>query len=217
MAEKACHVLRSTTRLGLTWVLYEKELLMSVKDFASQLRKTIVELKNNGTSSIYCDNLIAYLEEVENSPSPVVTEAELEHYKAQLQVWVESEKRNHASDLEMFRSVIQSGQNAIRSSFLLNGGASVALLAFIGKLTEEQQSKIPEFADSLTIFVIGVLAIALTSGFTYLSQWFYAEDEAWKQKTGFVLNIFSILLGLSSYGFFIWGMCRAYTSFVLFI
>lgn len=190
---------------------------MSVKDFASQLRKTIVELKNNGTSSINCDNLIAYLEEVENSPSPVVTEAELEHYKAQLQVWVESEKRNHASDLEMFRSVIQSGQNAIRSSFLLNGGASVALLAFIGKLTEEQQSKIPEFADSLTIFVIGVLAIALTSGFTYLSQWFYAEDEAWKQKTGFVLNIFSILLGLSSYGFFIWGMCRAYTSFVSFI
>lgn len=190
---------------------------MSAKEFASQLKQTIVGLKNSGTDAIHCDNLIVYLNEVINSPSPIVTETELEHYKAQLQIMVETEKRNHASDIEMFRSIIQSGQNAVKSSFLLNGGASVAMLAFIGKLTEEQQSKIPEFANSLTIFVIGVLAIAIASGFTYLSQWFYAEDEAWKQKTGLGMNIVSILLGLSSYGFFIWGMCRAYTSFVSFV
>jgi hypothetical protein len=190
---------------------------MSAKEFAGQLKQTIEGLKNNGTAAIYCDNLIAYLEEVINSPSPVVTQAELEHYKAQLQVWVEAEKRNHASDLEMFRSVIQAGQNAVKSSFLLNGGASVALLAFIGKLTEEQQSKIPAFADSLTIFVTGVFAIALASGVTYLSQWFYAESESWKQKTGFALNMVSIVLGLSSYGFFIWGMCRAYSNFLAFV
>jgi len=59
---------------------------MSAKEFAGQLKQTIEGLKNNGTAAIYCDNLIAYLEEVINSPSPVVTQAELEHYKAQLQV-----------------------------------------------------------------------------------------------------------------------------------
>ncbi|WP_269619231.1 hypothetical protein [Zhongshania sp. BJYM1] len=190
---------------------------MSAKEFAAQLKTTIEGLRANGTAAIFCDNLIAYLEEVVNSPSPVVTQAELEHYKAQLQVWVEAEKRNHVSDLEMFRSVIQSGQNAIKTSFFLNGGASVALLAFIGKLTEEQHSRIPSFALALTIFVMGVFCIAMTSGLTYLSQWFYAESELWKQKVGLGLNVASILLGLASYGFFIWGMCRAYESFLAFV
>lgn len=201
----------------LNQMSYKMDISMSAKEFAGQLKQTIEDIKSNGTATIYCDKLIAYLEEVINSPSPVVTPAELEQYKAQLQVWVEAEKRNHASDLEMFRSVIQSGQNAVKSSFLLNGGASVALLAFIGKLTEEQHSKIPAFADALTIFVIGVFSIALASGVTYLSQWFYAESESWKQKAGFALNMVSIVLGLSSYAFFIWGMCRAYSSFLAFV
>lgn len=197
--------------------LYKRETSMSAKEFAGQLKQAIEDLKKNGTAAINCDNLIAYLEEVIKSPSPAVTQAEIEHYKAQLQLWVEAEKRNHASDLEMFRSVIQAGQNAVKSSFLLNGGASVALLAFIGKLTEEQHSKIPAFADSLTIFVTGAFAIALTSGLTYLSQWFYSEPEPWKQKTGFTLNMASIVLGLSSYGFFIWGMCIAHSNFLAFV
>ena len=65
---------------------------MSAKEFAAQLKETIKGIKANGTAAIYCDNLIAYLDEVINSPSPVVTEAELETYKAELQVWVEQNK-----------------------------------------------------------------------------------------------------------------------------
>ena len=190
---------------------------MSAKEFAAQLKETIKGIKANGTAAIYCDNLIAYLDEVVNSPSPVVTEAELETYKAELQVWVEQNKGSHLSKLEMFRSVIVAGQNAIRSSFLLNGGAAVAMLAFIGKLTDSQQDKIPEFAQSLSIFVIGVLVITMTSGFTYISQWFYDGDKAWKIKTGFWLNIVAIVFGLSSYGIFIWGMYSAYQSFISFV
>jgi hypothetical protein len=190
---------------------------MSAKEFATQLKTTIEEIKVKGTAAIYCDNLIAYLDEVIKSPSPVVSAAELEKFKADLQVWIEQNKAAHESNLEMFRSVIQSGQSAIRSSFLLNGGAAVAMLAFIGKLTENQAGKIPVFASSLTIFVIGVLLITITSGFTYLSQWFYAGESKWKVATGFWFNIAAIVLGLSSYGVFIWGMCEAYTAFIRFI
>lgn len=189
---------------------------MSEKEFASQLKKTIEEIKANGTAAIYCDNLIAYLDEIINSPAQVISEADLEKYRAELQVWVEQNKGIHNSRLEMFRSVITAGQNAIRSSFLLNGGAAVAILAFIGKLTESQQSLIPDFACSLTIFVAGVLAITMTSGFTYLSQWFYSGGTPLKLKIGFWLNILSIVLGLSSYGIFIWGMYSAYTNFIAF-
>ena len=130
---------------------------MSVKAFAAQLKETIEDVRASGTAAIYCDNLITYQEEVINSPSAVVTEAELEKYKAELQVWIEQSKGSHLSKLEMFRSVIQAGQNAIRSSFLLNGGATVAMLAFIGKLTDSQQDKIPQFAQSLTRKTVSVL------------------------------------------------------------
>jgi len=191
---------------------------MSAKEFASQLKATIQDIKGKGTAAIYCDNLIAYLDEVANSPSVVVSPAELEQYKAQLQLEVERNKNEHASGLEMFRSVITAGQNAIRSSFLLNGGAAVALLAFISKLTENQKDKVALFADSLSPFVLGVLAITVTSGFTYLSQWFYAADDGgWKVKTGLWLNVAAIVIGLSSYGFFIWGMCKAYAGFQTFV
>ena len=169
---------------------------MSANEFAAQLKKIIEEIKAKGTAAIYCDNLIAYLDEVIKSPSPVVSVAELEKYKADQQVRIEQNKAAHESSLEMFRSVIQSGQNAIRSSFLLNGGAAVTMLAFIGKLTETQAGKIPVFTASLTIFVIGVLVITITSGFTYLNQWFYAGNTRWKVTTGFWLNIAAIVLGL---------------------
>ena len=191
---------------------------MSAKEFAVQLKNTIQQIKTNGTAAIYCDNLISYLDEVIKSPSPVVTEPELARYKAELELWIEQNKNAHASSLEMFRSVITAGQSAIRSSFLLNGGAAVAVLAFISHLTEKQPDKVAVFADSLIPFVVGVLSITVTSGLTYLSQWFYgAEDRGWKEKTGFWLNVAAIVLGLSSYGFFAWGMCRAYLGFQSFV
>lgn len=190
---------------------------MSAKEFAAQMQKVILEIKASGTAAILCDNLIAYLGGFIKSPAPAVSAAELEKFKAELQAWVEQQKGIQASRIEMFKSVIMSGQNALKTSFLLNGGAAVALLAFIGKLTDSSKTLIPQFALPLTIFVAGVLTISMTSGFTYLSQWFYAGNKPWKIKTGLVLNIVSIVLGLSSYAIFIWGMCKSYSVFMNFV
>ncbi len=201
---------------------------MSVKAFATQLLNSVKEVRTS-SETLQCDNLISYLEQViatdpgALSPEQVISTDpgtlspdQIEHLKAQLQLMVEREKSSHASDLEMFRAVIQSGQNAVKTALLMNGGASVALLAFIGKLTEEQHSRIPPFADALAIFVAGVFAIVVASGSTYLSQWFYAGSETWKQRTGLGFNILSILLGLTSYGLFVWGMRTAYAAFIAF-
>lgn len=190
---------------------------MSAQDFAKQLKETIQEVKNNGTAAIYCDNLIAYLEDVSSSPSHHPTEVELEKYKADLQLHIEQNKNYHASQLEMFRSVITLGQNAIRTSFLMNGGASVAILAFIGHLAQIKPQSVISFANVLLPFVLGVFAMAITAGFTYLSQWLYASPNVSAQKWGFWLNLVCIFTGISSYAFFIWGMCRAYNAFVQFV
>ena len=189
---------------------------MSTKRFSVQLREFIIDVKSKGTDAIDCDNLIAYLDEVITLPSDDLTTADSEKYKAELQLWIEQNKSTHNSNIEMFKSVISSGQNALRSAFLLNGGAAVAVLAFLGKLSEQHQDKIALFSSSLIIFVIGVLAVTMSSGFTYLSQWFYSSVEKKQQTPGFICNLIAIALGLSSYGLFIWAMARAYDAFGLF-
>ncbi|WP_273453293.1 hypothetical protein [Nevskia ramosa] len=183
---------------------------MSTRQFATQMKTLIEDVKSKGTAAIYCDNLIAYLREVESSPEPELTLIEIEKYKADLQSAIEVSKHTHEGQLEAFRAVINAGQNAIKSSFLLNGGASVALLAFIGHLAQFKPEKVATFGSCMLPFAFGVLAIAMTSGFTYLSQWFYAGARPLALKIGFGLNILTIVLGISSYGLFVWGLLATY-------
>ena len=186
---------------------------MSAKEFAAQLRETIAGMKKEGTAAIYVDVLIEYLDKVIASPTTPISSAELEQFRADLQLHVARYQAQIDSDLEMFRSVITAGQSAMRASFLLNGGAAVALLAFIGKLTDTQHDKIAPFAESLMPFVVGVLAITVTSGATYLGQYCWSDGH---NKSGHILNFLAIILGLSSYGFFVWGMTRAWRGFLAF-
>jgi hypothetical protein len=191
---------------------------MDAKDFAQELREIVTDLKTKGVESIGSQNLIKYLDEAlrDLSTSARPSETTIERYKAELQKWVEEHKNIHAQGVEMFRSVIQAGNNALRTAFLMNGGASVALLAFVGHLSSVAPERVPTLAPSLAVFVGGVLVAALASGVTYLSQWFYAGEQSWQRKTGFALNIAAILLGLGAYGVFGFGMWRAYRVFASF-
>lgn len=191
---------------------------MDAKDFAQELRNIVDDLKTKGVESIRSENLIKYLDEAlrDLSTSERPSEATIERYKAELQKWVEEHKNIQAQGVEMFRSVIQAGQNALRTAFLMNGGASVALLAFVGHLSSVAPEKVPALAPSLAVFVGGVLVAALASGVTYLSQWFYAGEPSSQKKIGFALNIAAILLGLGAYGVFGFGMWRAYRVFASF-
>lgn len=196
---------------------------MSVKNFAKEMRESIEEIKGNGTAALYCDNIIEYLQTVENAPEPVPTEVDMENYKARLQSAENTRKLQHDSNLEMFRSVITAGQNAMRTSLLLNGGAAVALLAFIGHLATCSSTGtcaglkpvIHGLSISLSMFALGALCATVLAGLTYLSQWFYAAGDAgnWQNKTGFVLNIGCILLGISSYGIFSYAVFHAVKIF----
>jgi len=204
-------------RARTAFALHEQESSLSVQTFAAAFRDHVVQIKGSGTAAIYCDALIEYFDgvskETEQDPGPV----DLETYKHQLQLHVERTKDASASRLEMFKSVIASGQNAIRTSFLMNGGASVALLAFIGHLAAVRPANVPLFADVLFPFVLGVLAMTMVSGFTYLSQWLYSESNRAQYVAGMTLNVLCILLGLGSYGCFIVGMGRAQEAFAAFV
>lgn len=116
---------------------------MSVKQFAAQMKASIEQIKASGTYLLACDNIIAYLNDVENSPNAEPSALEIEHYKANLQNIADANRYQHEQRMEVFRSTIVAGQAAIKSSFLLNGGAAIALLAFLTHLAQFKVEKVP--------------------------------------------------------------------------
>jgi hypothetical protein len=194
---------------------------MSVKQFIDQMKAVIESVRSEGTKEITCESLIKYLNDVGESASSQpddtnATTVELEQYKAKVQLQAAAYRHDHEANLEMFRSVIQTGQGAIKSSFLLNGGASLAILAFIGHLAKVDSAKVSEFADCILPFSFGVLFIAIVSGGTYLTQCMYSSSKSWVNKTGVVLQIATVLLTIVSYGMYVWGLMRTYQSFAVF-
>ena len=190
---------------------------MNVREFATQLRQAVVDLKNQGSEAVNNDSMIVYLDSVIAADPSESSAAELEKYKTQLQLHTEEYRARVETDKEQFKAVIQAGQNALRTGFLLNGGASVALLAVIGKFmtVEDSVQYVPPLANSLIMFVIGTFLIAFISALTYLSQWIHDGGEDWHMKVGNGLNYVTIVVGLSSFGFFVAGMIKAYHVFLL--
>ncbi len=190
---------------------------MSTKSFALEIKNLIEELRDkHGMTTIDCANLITFLDDVIASPGDESSPASLEQYKAELQKWVEQHKHAHAYDLEMLRTVIASGQSALRNAFIMNSGAVIALLAFLGKLSEIHSDKMPMFAGSMLYFVLGAFLVSLAYGCTYLVQNFLSLDREWSQGVGAGLNIGTILLVVASYGLFLWGSLDAYHGFLRF-
>ena len=189
---------------------------MDAKDFALGLRDTLLGLQNKGATTLQTENVVAYLNEaiasMDRLPSQPST-ADIELYRANLQKWIEEHKNVHSQQLEMFRAVITAGQSALRSAFLMNGAAAVAVLTFIGNLANNDPQRIPSLAPSLTVFVSGVLLVTVASGATYLSQWFYAHFLKWSRYAGHTFNILAIVFAIASYCAFAWGIHDVYTVF----
>src|SRR3546814_644754 len=111
----------------------------------------------------------------------------------------------------MFRSVISSGQSALKSSILINGGATVALLAFVGTVWNDPQSAptLGPLVSVLVLFAVGVLLSAMAHGTTYLSQYFYSMVG---ERTGAAFHILTVALVLGAYSTFGWATFSIYDA-----
>jgi hypothetical protein len=115
----------------------------------NEIKKALSAVQKEGQEFVHIPTLNNFLDTLEKDASfskdvaKFQHEANLEWYKAQV-----------IFDLEMFKSVLMAGQTALRTSFLINGGASVALLAFIGNIWDKTQTAIviKTLANSLGIF-----------------------------------------------------------------
>jgi hypothetical protein len=117
----------------------------------------------------------------------------------------------HRGDLELFKSVIQSGESARKSFFLLNGGAAVAVLALIGHLSTSATTaaQVNKFAVPLLFFACGLLFAAMASGGTYLVQKAYADS---RKRRADVINMLGMWVCFFSLVAFSVGCYFAYVA-----
>ena len=118
-------------------------------------------------------------------------------------------------------AAIKSGELALRISLLINGGAAVALLTFIGTLPKEQKHA---FADNLVWFASGVALAVAALGLSYFTNYFMAgiatsNVRTWEhpyiqpgpttpryRALNISFHVAAILVGLASLAVFICGM-----------
>ncbi|WP_440886736.1 hypothetical protein [Vibrio sp. WZ-1] len=183
-----------------------------------KIRMVLNQTKNQGHDAISISAFESYLSAIESEDdeysqnSQMQLERDLAIFKAQNDINIADANNQTANSLEMFRSVITSGQAALKASMVINGGAAVALLAFMGKIWGD--SIITSVAQSLSsatfLFCVGVVLGALSTGTTYFSQALYNGNQI---RVGHVLNTITIIMVLASYGIFIVSSFIAARSF----
>jgi hypothetical protein len=108
---------------------------------------------------------------------------------------------------EHFKSVISMAELALKSSILVNGGAAVALLTFIGKVTTGDKSLL---VYALLSFSIGVLMGAIATFLAYLAQYHFMEQinsEVDPKDNESHKNIAIKVCGFSFFCFFVGIIC----------
>ncbi|WP_175763558.1 hypothetical protein [Burkholderia ambifaria] len=196
---------------------------MNSRELITDLTQGIDGVEQQGAKEIPIANLRAYLAAIsehlnnieQNAPvDPVRLEHEREVWKAQLAA--------HSSfSVEMFKSVIEAGQTALKSAILINGGSAAALLAFAGNAITKGQSMpgsplLSQVGTALALFTSGLGTAGVATGIRYVAQAFYSyfadSKKSWARRWGHFFNYTSVALGVVSFTLFFAGGVAAYNS-----
>lgn len=190
---------------------------MATKEVLEGIINDVQNTRQQGFENISAERLLTYLENLKTTQN-YDHEVQMELLKSSNTTNLEVLKLNHATSLEVFRSVITVGANAAKSFMIINGGAAIALLAFLGNIWNKETTPTASasVANSLLIFCLGILCSGVCSGFTYLSQFCYANSELSTKRpwhlAGHFNNTIAVLSGLASLILFGIGAYVTYIS-----
>lgn len=181
---------------------------MEVKDAIQQIKTALSDVEAKGQAFVHIPALKQFLDAVEKSAT-VSTEAQKLQHQSNLE-WYKAQRQ---SQLEMFKSTMESAHSALRASLIVNGGAAVALLAFVGNVWAKAQtaSVAHALAAAIAWFSAGVLLGGLASFATYFTQFFYYHEF---KRSGITVHIAAVGLVAFSYVAFGLGVVRAYGAVV---
>lgn len=169
------------------------------------LRNDLEELKEAGHTEVQIEALQNYIDTLQR------TTAETTENSLQKDLALEKVKHTSNAQIEQFKSVIQSGQNAMKTALLINAGAAVSMLTFLTKvMTDKDVVLTHTLSNALGSFVIGVLFAAFSTGTTYLTQYSFSETKS--TKWAYRFNYTSIALVLFSYITFATGAYITYSG-----
>jgi hypothetical protein len=92
---------------------------------------------------------------------------------------------------------------------LINGGAAIAILAFLGNVWSKDEAiraAVRTIIPVLTCFLFGVAMGVACAGVAYLAQTFFTHS---KNKIGISFQIVAILLAAGALSEFVWGAWHA--------
>ena len=153
---------------------------------------------------------------------------------ADYQKWVHELKREDAQRAHdkadafvthVNEAAISNANLALRTSVLINGGAAVSVLAFVGGLvTQKRIISLEEISGALELFAIGVAMATAAMGFSYLTNYFIASGvgrrariweypwttatkaSVWLQRAGLIFQAITIILGFG-WSLSLWRGC----------
>ncbi|MDQ1328692.1 MAG: hypothetical protein QG567_1070 [Campylobacterota bacterium] len=107
-------------------------------------------------------------------------------------------EENNWHKQETYRSLIHYGTNAIKFVFLINSGAIIALLTFIGNLLEKSNYTNSDIKYAFYYFIGGIVSSGIATVFAYLTQLNLYNESS--MQTGHVwtlrISMFFVLLGI---------------------
>jgi hypothetical protein len=124
-------------------------------------------------------------------------------------------------------AAIKTADGALRAGLLINGGAAVSVLAFIGSLATKSMitaSQLSRVADSLELFAIGVAVAVAGMGLSYVTHYLSAgrissftrqqvspyvvpgpKTKRYTQITA-AAHVLAFIAGLACIALFVWGV-----------
>lgn len=138
---------------------------------------------------------------------------DLEHQKARFLKWLDEWRHHREWYRENDKAVIALSQTAQRNLILINAGAAIALLTFIGNLLVKG-SDTERFVPAIAWFAAGVSLGTVTTVLSYATQLIYGHDEGKYVNVGKWFHGAAVLVGVAALGTFIGGCVVTYQAFV---
>lgn len=163
------------------------------------------------------DDILKFLIKAQQEKTLEAAELYLDWVHKQDELSVKRDEMSLNRGLELFKSVISYGQFTLKASLLINGGAAVSVLAFIGHLATEKSGShyVALFAVPMLCWCIGVLSAVLSIAMTYIAQRCYSADTDKGRK--FADRLTLGICGSAGFSFFVffWGCWESYLNFLL--
>ncbi len=163
-----------------------------------QIKKAVSARQSKGDEAVDLGVLTAFLDQLQHDAGTDAANA------------LQQREHEHQWGVEMVRSGIDAGGQALKTCLLISGGSAAALLAFAGSAWSAlTPAGLEMLGTILTRLAIALLLTGCATSLTYLCQYFFAERLSWHKQAGDIAQWFASGLVVAAYGFVGWAFLNA--------